>query len=393
MALERLEVKPAVVQWMFERTGKNPDQERAPVWTREAALWMQGKKPTLKQLLRTAQAAHIPFIYLLEDEPPPPAAVLLPDMRTIDSAEITQPSLELLETVHLCQWRQEWYRDYLCAISNRLCDFVGSVSLRDSAESVAADMRERLGVPLVLAEGSWGDGAQSLAEAAEGIGILVARNSMVNSDTKRPLNPKEFRGIALVDDRAPVVFVNEAASKGVQAFALAHGLAHLWLGETALSGGGRFTEEDQDIEQWCSRVAAELLVPQDSFRAEFDAAAALDRELVRLSKRYRVGTLVVLIRMKTLNLISPRDFQLAYDKGGRRARDSRGIGKGVHSPEQAVRHLQVKRAGKMLVQAVLPDMLDGSTSYREAFGLLGVQNMLALQQIGEIVGSPLYRNE
>ena len=389
MALERIEVKPAIIEWMFERTGKHPDQERAPRWTREAAQWLQGKKPTLKQLLNTAKAAHIPFIYLLGDEPPPPVVVQLPDMRTIENKEITQPSLELQETVHLCQWRQEWYRDYLRLVSNASCDFVGSASLQDSAESVATAIREQLGMPLVPESGSWEDRVQSLAEAAEAIGILVIRNSMVKNNTRRPLNPKEFRGFALVDDRAPLVFVNGADSKGAQAFTLAHELAHLWLGETALSGGGRFTEEDKGIEQWCNRVAAEFLVPQASFETEFDATAELDRESVRLAKRYKVSTLVVLIRLRTLNCISQKDFRQEYDKEESRMKDSQATGQDIQLSERTVRSLQIRRASRRLSRAVIASVREGSTSFREACNLLGVGNTLALQRIGEIVGVEL----
>ncbi|MGI9281468.1 MAG: hypothetical protein ACR2PX_17810, partial [Endozoicomonas sp.] len=59
MAVERIEVKPAIIQWMFDRTGQHPEQEDAPNWTRDVAGWLE-KPPTLKQLLAAANSAHIP---------------------------------------------------------------------------------------------------------------------------------------------------------------------------------------------------------------------------------------------------------------------------------------------------------------------------------------------
>ena len=50
---------------------------------------------------------------------------------------------------------------------------------------------------------------------------------MVDNNTRRPLDENEFRGFTLVDDIAPLVFVNSHQTLNGQIFTLAHEFAHV----------------------------------------------------------------------------------------------------------------------------------------------------------------------
>ena len=52
-------------------------------------------------------------------------------------------------------------------------------------------------------------------------------------------------------------------------FTLAHALAHIWLGQSALSDVTPIAAPEHEVERWCIAVAAEFLVPLGALRAEY----------------------------------------------------------------------------------------------------------------------------
>lgn len=378
----RVPVRAELIAWARERSGVALDDllRRFP----KLQAWESGDaSPTLKQLEHFAQATHTPIGFLFLPEPPE-ERVPVPDFRTMGDEALRRPSPDLLDTVFQCQQRQEWYRDYARANREAPLRFVGSFNLNTSVVDSAASMRRALDFELHQRGASWSDALRRLAEQAEELGVLVMVNGVVGSNTHRRLDPQEFRGFALVDDLAPLVFVNGADTKAAQIFTLAHELAHIWLGQSALSDLDVATIPNNATERWCNQVAAELLVPLEALREQFLGEQALTDELDRLAREFKVSTLVLLRRVHDAGYLTWAKFTSAYRAELTRVLallgDTGGAGGGNFYNTQPV------RVSKRFARAVIVSTLEGQTLHRDAFQMLGFKKLSTFHELGHRLG-------
>lgn len=376
----RVQVKPELLRWAAERAGLEPDAlairfPRLSAWEREEA------QPTLKQLESFAQATHTPIGFLFLPEPPV-EEVPIPDFRTMGNERLERPSADLLDTIYLCQQRQEWYRDFARTEGEGPLPFVGSVSLASDVEETGARIRDALGFDLDERRQTptWTEALRRFIGLADELGVLVMVSGVVGSNNRRKLDPEEFRGFALVDPLAPLVFINGADTKAAQMFTLAHELAHVWLGQSALSDVAPVSSPPHAVESWCNRVAAELLVPLAIFREEYRPEVTLQLELDRLARRFKVSTLVVLRRIHDAGGLTREQLWREYRRELERLRAMpAGDGGNFYLTLGA-------RASKRFARALVVSTLEGRSSFTEAFRLLGLKKMTTFQELGHSLG-------
>jgi len=271
----RIPVNPELLHWVRERSGIV--QKNLAAKFKKLPEWENGEtQPTLKQVEKFAHAVHVPVGYLFLSQPPE-EPIPIPDFRTLAGQPVTRLSPNLLDIIYICQERQSWYQDFTRASSQPKLDFVGSATVETPPETVATEMSKTLSFDLEARRDckTWTDALKLFIHHADKAGVLVMVSGVVMSNPHRSLDPSEFRGFALSDPFAPLIFVNGADTKAAQMFTLAHELAHIWLGASALSNLGAVPGQGfRREETWCNAVAAELLVPSAVLRSHLKKAAA-----------------------------------------------------------------------------------------------------------------------
>jgi len=382
MATVRVNVNPELLRWALERARlTRADVERAfpklPEWERQEA------RPTLKQLERFAKRTHAPIGYFFMEEPPE-EPLPIRDFRTIRDLPVARPSPDLLETIHTCQMRQDWYREHGEANGEEPLAFVESLEAGGDIVSAAATIRAALELTADRHKArTWEEALRELVRGIEDHGILVMRNGVVGNNTHRPLDVQEFRGFALSDPMAPLIFVNARDTKAGQMFTLAHEVVHIALGHSVLSDATPRVlpdiQRDLQVERWCNRVAAELLVPLEAFDAEYQRDAELAREMQRLSAKFKVSTLVILRRMHDAGGLGRKVMWNAYDAELERlkrfAAGKKQSGGDFYATEAV-------RVSPRFARALIQSTLEGGTLYRDAFRLLGIKKEQTFRNFG-----------
>ena len=363
----KVNVEPKLLRWARERADLDPRELARKVGLVPARIteWEETGQLTLDQLERVAQRTHTPIGFLFLREPP---TLTLPvaDFRTHTADQPRDPSPELLETLYVTEQRQSWYREEVAGDPDALLPFVGSARGGESPETVAGEIREaiRLSVRERSRFPTWEEALRDLLDKVEEAGILVMRNGIVGNNTHRPLNVSEFRGFAISDPYAPLIFVNAADSRSGQMFTVAHELVHIWRGETGVSDAA--PNSAIPTERFCNQVAAELLVPREEFDRAWNRNNDSLTEARRLARVFKVSTLVVLIRATQAGVLDEDEFEALYAIELEAARRNAGGGGDFYRTQRS-------RLGRRFASAVVASALEGRTSYVDAYRLLGIR--------------------
>lgn len=367
--MTRVPVQPEMLRWACERAGYDV-HDLAPRFP-QLPEWERGEKlPTFKQLEAFAKATHTPFGFLFLPEPPE-ERLPIPDFRTLKGRP-ARPSPDLLDTIYAMQRRQDWLREERIEGEADPLELVGSARLNDDPSAVGQEMRRTVGLDDGWAGEvpSWQEAVSELRRRIEALGVMAVINGIVGNNTHRKLDVEEFRGFALIDRYAPLIFVNGADAKSAQMFTMAHELAHVWLGPEGegISGFEGIFPGGSRIEKFCDQAAAEFLVPARELRERWRDVRNAPDSFERAARHFKVSPIVAGRRAMDLHLVN-RDtffaFYEAYTKRERRQAKAAGGGNFYNN--------QNTRVGAAFATRVIRAAKEGRLSFKDAYDLTGLR--------------------
>lgn len=364
----RVEVSSEILDWALSRcSNRSAVEHKFP----KISEWQAGTlHPTFRQVEQFAQATHTPFGYFFLAKPPD-IKLPIPHYRTIKDEAITQPSADMIETVELLERRQEWLKEFLIEDGSEKLSFVSSSSVNDSPKKIADSIRSVLKLTHSWASklGNWTDALKELRDRIEVAGIFVVTNGVVANNTHRKLDPGEFRGFVLVDDYAPMIFVNGSDSKSAQMFTIAHEIAHVWLGKSAAFDLDHLEPASDKVEKLCNQAAAELLVPETEMKNYWPAVVNKPNNFEEVSKHFKVSKLVAARRALDLGLINRNIFFSFYKEHYKDEVKKKESEKKSGGDFYAT---QDSRVGKRFAEFVISASKEGRLPYSEAYELTGL---------------------
>lgn len=363
-------VSKDILEWVMDRVRM---EDLSSKITQRLLQWYNGEKtPTFNQIEETSKATGIPLGYFFLTIPPTESLPLL-DYRTVDSLELQRPSRNLVDTIHNMEQVQDWTKDELISDGADPLGFVGSMSESSTVDEFVACIRRLLELPV-----DWFAFSKSPEESFRLIrskisdaGVIVMMNGIVGNNTHRPLVIDEFRAFAVVDDYAPLIFINSNDSTSGRLFSLLHEFVHILMGKNNFYND-RYSAHGQvnKVETICNAVAAELLVPGELFVQKWnEATKECDNEaaISALQKHFKCGMTVIARKALDHGFISKQLYakisQLAvrlYNEYRKKAKENSG---GNFYTTSASRIDQ--RFFRMLVGSVA----EGKTLYSDAFRL------------------------
>ena len=285
------QINPRILSWARETAGLSLEEAAAKLGLKSTATVTaaeklarteQGERPVSRSMLEKAAATYRRPLVTFYLSQPPSRAERVEDFRTVAGPRPREDAM-LDALVRDIRTRQQLLREALMDDEDlRPLPFVASCGMGEGARTIAEKIRATLGITIANQRGAKdAAGLFSLLRiAAEKAGVYVLLLGDLGSHHS-DLGEDVFRGMALADDIAPFVVINDNDAAPARAFSLLHELAHIWLGASGVSGPLKGFSPNA-VERFCNEVAGVFLLPPEAVQTlstsrlgDFDAVLSL----------------------------------------------------------------------------------------------------------------------
>lgn len=313
------------------------------------------------------------------------------DFRLGDDAKKNNiDNANLYDLVNSYKYKIDWYEDYLKDIGTNYnsSHYLDKFDVTTHFEEIASDIRKQLKLDAVTKEKKRGVPKtffKEFKEKCEDFGIWIVSNSFPGTNTRNTIPPEVCNGFTLKSMYSPMIWINAKSYTSVKVFTLAHELAHLWIGQEGLSNLNPRNENldnqkaSNNIEKLCDMVASELLVPRNDLTNLWIKTGLLSDDLDKLNTYFGVSRFVILNKMRSLSLISDKDY---FDT--RKKLITKIVTSVSGQPSGGNYYAnQTSRKGKNFARAVINSMHEQRISIREAGDLLDTPKYKTIIKLDE----------
>ena len=308
-----VEISTNILDWVLSIL--NPSETNPQIFEILVA-WQKGEKtPTYNKVLEISRATGIPLGYFFLNEPPQ-EDVSLVNYRTVKSIDLKQPSRALKTTILDMELVQDWLSNQLTKDCYDKNDYVKSLNKNTDIITLSQTVRKKLNIDIEWFKSSRNaeDSFKFLRQAISDSGVVVMANGIVRNNTSKNLSIDEFRAFALIDDYAPLIFINTNDSVNGKLFSLLHEYVHIGLGKNSLYNDRcSCHNEISKTEQICNAVAAEILVPQEIFNNQWsllNTDGDIEKNINKIARYFKCGVVVVARKALENHYISKEQYSL-----------------------------------------------------------------------------------
>jgi Zn-dependent peptidase ImmA (M78 family) len=379
-------LNPEILQWARKTAGLSLEEAAHAIELKEAygtsgparlAALEAGKEEPSRPLLLRMSKAYRRSLLVFYLERPPKTGDRGKDFRTLPGGiePLYNPVLDTL--IRDIRGRQSIIRSLLEDSEAEKLRFIGSATLDVPVRTLTERITKQLKFDLNVfrQQTTIEDAFAYLRFQTESSRIFVLLLGNLGSyHTNIPVDT--FRGFALADEIAPLVVINDNDAVSAWSFTTLHEVAHLWLGATGVSGWATGLA----IEQYCSDVAAEILLPpkelEEFARIGTPAFEQLAEHVSRFADKRNISRAMVAYRVFRAGSISEatwRDLQVKFYKDwvAHQEREALKQKNAEGGPSYYV--VRRHRIGKALLGLANRSIGEGLLTYTKAARLLGVK--------------------
>lgn len=372
-------VQPATLRWAVSQSGADPAAVAHKDGLAEFPHWLNASEPltlSFTKLSAIGSALQVPFGALVRSVVPEVHEDELIRYRTINNHGIVA-SRNLRDMIAVMRNRQDWARDEMSAQGFGENLLVGAASSHATVSELAEHIRESLSLRAGWSLHKRNDERfRFLRDKASEAGLMVMVDSHVGTSRARRLDVREFRAFVLLDDVAPMIFINRNDSYTAMLFSLLHEVGHVLLGSNEiyndLSAGGSNGLERKINQAVILTVVDDEMGFCDYWKKMVASGTRVQDIADFCARKYGLSALALTIHAHTLGLASEEDVRLVRTLSEQYEEDTQIAGSGGNQNQTNASHLDTR-----FVRMIRDGVNQGSLTFTDGLSLLGIKSMHA----------------